>query len=308
MHARCKRLLWAVLLLAALPALAQNTSITGTVLDPNGLPYASGTILPQLVLVGGASPSVNGFFYIPPNSPSTLSSGGVFSLSLPANASISPAGSQWKFNVCSGAGSIQPAGGKGSVCFNITATISGASQDISTQLQAAAPALAFASGGIPPGSNIATPNISSPTTTGTDSGTETLANKSLTSPAISSPTTTGTDNGTETLGNKSLSSPTVTGILNLPVGNITAHATFAGAVGCTTAVVAGAVCTSASNISWSSTMPDANYRAYCNFQGARTGNAVVATVNNVSASQFTITIVAIIAIASTGNVVCDAWE
>lgn len=183
MRAQCKRLLWAVLFFGALPAFAQNTAITGTVIDPNGLPYAGGTIMPQLVLVGGASPTVNGFFYLPPTSPTLLSSGGVFSISLPANASITPAGSQWKFNVCSGAGSIQPAGGKGSVCFNVTVTISGGSQDISTQLQAAAPALAFAAG-IPAGSNIATPNISSPTTTGTDAGTETLQNKRATPRAV----------------------------------------------------------------------------------------------------------------------------
>jgi hypothetical protein len=149
MDRHCKRVRYALLfcLILAMPALAQNTSITGTVTDPNGLPYAGGTVMPQLVLVGGASPTVNGFFYIPPTSPSGLNSAGVFSVTLPANASISPAGSQWKFTVCSGAGSIQPAGGKGSVCFNVTVTISGTSQDLSTTLQAAAPALAFAGGG-----------------------------------------------------------------------------------------------------------------------------------------------------------------
>jgi|GEM_PF-4084321 hypothetical protein len=48
------------------------------------------------------------------------------------------------------------------------------------------------------------PSISSPTTTGTDSGTETLSNKTL-----SSPTSTGTDSGTETLTNKTLTAPKI---------------------------------------------------------------------------------------------------
>lgn len=55
------------------------------------------------------------------------------------------------------------------------------------------------------------PVITSPTTTGTDSGTETLTNKTLTSPVITNPSTTGTDSGAETLTNKTLTSPVING-------------------------------------------------------------------------------------------------
>lgn len=212
MDRHCKRVRCALLLclLLAMPALAQNTSVTGTVTDPNGLPYAGGTVMPQLILLGGASPTVNGFFYIPPTSPSGLNSAGAFSVTLPANASISPAGSQWKFTVCSGAGSIQPAGGKGSVCFSVTVTISGSSQDLSTTLQAAAPALAFAGGtsftpftpvannfltgvganGVFSGAQPSSSNLSDGSSLATLNGTQQLQNKRVTPRAVSVATAT----------------------------------------------------------------------------------------------------------------------
>jgi hypothetical protein len=63
------------------------------------------------------------------------------------NTQLSPGGSQWTFQVCSALGTVQPSGGKGPICFTIgPLTISGASQDISTQLQAAALALTFSAG------------------------------------------------------------------------------------------------------------------------------------------------------------------
>lgn len=55
------------------------------------------------------------------------------------------------------------------------------------------------------------PTITNPSTTGTDSGTETLVNKTLTAPVITNPTTTGTDGGAETLNNKTLGSPVING-------------------------------------------------------------------------------------------------
>src|SRR5208337_1511307 len=67
----------------------------------------------------------------------------------------------------------------------------------------------------PPGSllnaTLISPTISNPSTTGTDSGSETLVNKSLTSPNISSPNTVGVDIGLETLNNKTLASPNISG-------------------------------------------------------------------------------------------------
>lgn len=125
-------------LLLALPAMAQTTAVSGTVTDPNGLPYAFGTILPQFVNVsGGASPifTATGFSMLPPNTPSQLSSTGTFSFSLPSNASLTPSSTQWKFLICSGAGSVPQAFGTGQQCFTTAAvTISGATQNITTNI------------------------------------------------------------------------------------------------------------------------------------------------------------------------------
>jgi hypothetical protein len=41
-------------------AWAQFTTVAGTVTDPNGLPYAFGTIVPLLILPGNISPTLNG--------------------------------------------------------------------------------------------------------------------------------------------------------------------------------------------------------------------------------------------------------
>jgi hypothetical protein len=125
---------------------AQFTTVSGTVADPNGLPYANGTI--SAVLNISASPTLGGLPYTPPTQPVGLSSAGSFVMLLADNTQLSPGGSQWKFQVCSGAGTIQPAGGNGPVCFIAgPITISGASQNISAQLQAVALALSSAIGG-----------------------------------------------------------------------------------------------------------------------------------------------------------------
>jgi hypothetical protein len=119
---------------------AQFTTVTGTVTDPNGLPYAFGTISP--VLVSSASPTLNGLAYTPPQQPVGLNLSGVFTMRLADVSVLSPGGSTWSFTVCSAAATIQPAFGKGPVCFTVTGvSISGTSQDIGATLSAAALAL-----------------------------------------------------------------------------------------------------------------------------------------------------------------------
>lgn len=49
------RLILCVCLLSG-AAFAQFTTVTGTVTDPNGLPYANGTIAPVLVISGSPTP------------------------------------------------------------------------------------------------------------------------------------------------------------------------------------------------------------------------------------------------------------
>jgi hypothetical protein len=129
-------------------AAAQFTTVTGTVTDPNGLPYAFGTI--SATLVSSASPTLNGFAYTPPTQPTGLGITGNFTMQLADNTVLLPAATKWNFTVCSAAGTVQPVGGKGPVCFSLAApiTISGTSQDISANLNAVALALTNVTTGV----------------------------------------------------------------------------------------------------------------------------------------------------------------
>jgi hypothetical protein len=135
-----------LLMLLAAPAWAQFTTVTGTVTDPNGLPYANGTISATLVISG--SPTLGGFPYTPPTQPTGLSTAGSFTMRLADNTQLSPGGSTWTFTVSCAAGCVPVAGGKGPITFTVTGiTISGASQSITATLTAAALALSSSSGG-----------------------------------------------------------------------------------------------------------------------------------------------------------------
>lgn len=129
-------------------AAAQFTVVSGTVTDPNGIPYSNGTI--TAALVSSASP----FFtatnqpYTPPTQPVGLSSAGSFVMQLADNTQLSPGGSTWSFTVNCGSGCVPPGFGKGQITFTVTGvTISGASQSITATLTAAAPALTSVVGG-----------------------------------------------------------------------------------------------------------------------------------------------------------------
>jgi hypothetical protein len=131
----------ALVLVFAPLAYAQFTTVIGTVVDPHNVPYALGTITPTLVANG--TPTLNGFAYTPPTQPVGLDKNGFFSFNIADNTQLQPAGSKWNFIVCSAVGTTQPAVGTGSQCFTLSSplTISGAMQNISTQLNAAALAL-----------------------------------------------------------------------------------------------------------------------------------------------------------------------
>jgi hypothetical protein len=125
---------------------AQFTTVSGTVTDPNGLPYANGTIMATLVSSG--SPTLGGLPYTPPTQPTGLSTAGSFTMLLADVTALSPGGSTWSFTVSCAAGCVPAAGGKGPITFTVTGvSISGASQSITATLTAAAPALAFSGGG-----------------------------------------------------------------------------------------------------------------------------------------------------------------
>ena len=143
-------------LLVAGQLFAQFTTVSGTVTDPNGLPYAFGTIASTIVASSTPVFSSNSQPYFQPTQATALDITGKFVVRLADNTQLSPGGSTWTFTVCSAVGTVPVAFGKGPVCFTVTGvSISGASQTISATLSAAAPALTatFGGGGTPGGSN-----------------------------------------------------------------------------------------------------------------------------------------------------------
>jgi len=132
------------LLFCPVLALAQFTTVSGTVTDPNGLPYAFGTIATKIVATGTPKFTSTGQPYFQPTQASGLDSSGHFILTLADNTLLTPASSTYTFTVCSAIGTVQPDFGKGSQCFTVTGvTISGSSQDIGATLRASATALTF---------------------------------------------------------------------------------------------------------------------------------------------------------------------
>jgi len=135
-----------LLLLAGLPvgAFGQNfTTVTATMNDPNGIPYAFGLVTFSL----GPLP-----FTTAPTLPTTpptpvaqsigpigLDNNGRFSVNLPSNAAITPGSTQWTATVCSAPSTADISTPILGNCFTAAAiTISGSSQDISATLNAAA--------------------------------------------------------------------------------------------------------------------------------------------------------------------------
>lgn len=137
---------------AASTARAQSqTTVTATVTDPNTIPYAGGTVKAQISPPGANSPCVTNSAgdCVPIQGtvgPAPLDSTGKFTLNLYPNASITPAATQWTFTVCIAPG-VPPPQGTGPQCFSATATIAGASQDVSAALNAVAPALTHGGSG-----------------------------------------------------------------------------------------------------------------------------------------------------------------
>jgi hypothetical protein len=155
-----------VLLLTALPVGAQvSTLVTGTVTDPNGLPYSNAAITAQLIpstasptiTVGGRPIIISGLVR------SGLDLSGSFSMGLFCNSAgsgcsvISPAGTQWQFTVTTIG--VPVPWGTGPQAFSVTLTITGASQSITSNLNAAAPALTHTLSGT--SGPIVTPSVTS---------------------------------------------------------------------------------------------------------------------------------------------------
>jgi hypothetical protein len=161
-------LFWSVaaLLLIALPIHAQQTVVTATVKDPNGIPYAGGTVQEDLQISGGPATvtinnqqqcsaasagtapcqiPINGHVNATPLDPT-----GTFQITLYSNTSITPASSTWLFTINISPGIPLPLG-TGPQQFQVAVTVTGATQNISATLSAAAPSLTNFSGTGPSG-------------------------------------------------------------------------------------------------------------------------------------------------------------
>jgi len=121
------------------------TAVTGTITDPNGLPYSGAVINVQLA-PAPSGPARCGNSTLQSQGSTDADLTGTFSLSLCPNASIIPGGSQWQFNVS--IPGVPPPLGTGPQVFSVLITIAGASQDVSAALSAAAPALSNIVGGV----------------------------------------------------------------------------------------------------------------------------------------------------------------
>ena len=131
-------------LLSAVSARAQFTTVTATVKDTNGIPYAAGTMNAILVPSAPGGFRLSGQPYSGRVGPATLDSTGNFIANFGDVTLITPS-AQWQITVDSNPGGIAPPFGTGSQTFTVTTsgtTISGSSVvDISATLSAAAPNL-----------------------------------------------------------------------------------------------------------------------------------------------------------------------
>ena len=148
-------LLFLSALAAPLPMKAQQTVVTATVKDPNGIPYANGTVQASLQASGRATVTISNQAQcsaasagtapcqvpIPGNvGPVSIDSTGTFVMTLYSNTSITPAASKWLFTINISPGIPLPLG-TGPQTFSVAVTVTGATQNLSATLSAAAPSL-----------------------------------------------------------------------------------------------------------------------------------------------------------------------
>lgn len=123
------KLIRLIAMLLALSAAALATTVTGTVTDTDGQTWNGGAYTITYTNTIPGAPSVNGAS-ITTSFSGNLDSSGALAVTLPANATIFPAGSKWSFNVCPAINNP--------TCYSTAITIVGSSQSISSQLSAIA--------------------------------------------------------------------------------------------------------------------------------------------------------------------------
>lgn len=127
--------IWALVLAVAgcISASAQTTTVSGTVIDPNGVRYSLGTINASMQLPSPAPSPVPALTSVT----STLDATGAFSMVLTSSQT-------YNFTACGIPPSIGPRGNNvaGVICFSVTnLAVSGATQDITANLINGPPAV-----------------------------------------------------------------------------------------------------------------------------------------------------------------------
>lgn len=138
-----------------------QTTVSGTFHDPNGITYGGGVLTAQLITPGGAQPTINGQPIQTSIGPTTLNpDGSMPATNFPSTNLILPSPSQWSITVCSLPNLPSP--GLGPQCGTIKTNVTGASQDISTAMNAVLPAISQ----VPSGGAVAFSAITNGTATG----------------------------------------------------------------------------------------------------------------------------------------------
>jgi hypothetical protein len=152
-------LLFSLLAITSGPALAQRTVVSGTITDPNGLPYSQASVRVTLSLPTGALGAyLNGAQIAGSVGPVATDNTGSFLVQLADNTLIQCANAQgqlvtcapqtqWAFSATLSPGVAPPLGTGPQTC-NATITISGASQNVSSNF--VCPALSVSSAGASP--------------------------------------------------------------------------------------------------------------------------------------------------------------
>jgi len=114
----------ALLAFCATLAAAQGgfTTVSGVIVDPNGIPWVGGTISAQLITFGGAQPTLNGVSFTGGNASGIIGPGGAFLMRLADSGVIVPNTTQWRFTINISPGVLPPLG-LGSQSFVVTTAI-----------------------------------------------------------------------------------------------------------------------------------------------------------------------------------------
>jgi hypothetical protein len=165
-----------LLLFSVFPAFGQGgfTTVSGAIVDPNGIPWTGGTISAQLITQGGTAPTLNGQPFSSTTASGLLGPGGTFTMRLGDNGVIVPSTTTWQFTISIAPGVLPPLG-KGPQSFTVTTAINCGTNTPATCTSNAititsvltpVPALSFVSTGL----STLTPTIFNPSSSGAKGG------------------------------------------------------------------------------------------------------------------------------------------